>query len=443
MTKSYIHLSDIHFGQEKGGILVIHTDVKERLIEDVSRFVAGLPGGRTAGVIISGDIAYSGKKTEYKQAGEWLDRIAVAAHCAITDIQVVPGNHDIDRKEISRASEWMLEEIAAKGEDILDEFLAAVRDREMLYGRFSAYRPFAEGYDSPLDNEGGLAGDCTVKLAPGRSLRFIGLNTALICSKRDEEGQLLLGARQRVLPISAGEELIVVGHHPLHWLQDSEDARRYLRSRARVFISGHEHMLSVQIDEISEDCDLMMLAAGATVPPTADDIYKYTYNIIEFDWDQGLDALCVTVHPRTWSEEHKIFKADTALLGGKEPKFTLGCPNFRRGSEAVESLTREQGAADKDAVGIQRVEAMDLEMVEDEQEEAAFMSSQYPLLLLRFFRDLAPGQRMAILVRLGVLPDDWPEPLTHAIERHLLDSLKNSGRLDELEAAIDELGKQL
>jgi hypothetical protein len=32
-----------------------------------------------------------------------------------------------------------------------------------------------------------------VELAPGRTLRFIGLNSALICSTTDEEGRLLLG----------------------------------------------------------------------------------------------------------------------------------------------------------------------------------------------------------------------------------------------------------
>lgn len=67
------------------------------------------------------------------------------------------------------------------------------------------------------------------------------------------------------------------------------------------------------------------------------------------------------------------------------------------------------------------------------------VTSIYPLLLLRFFRDLAPGQRMAVLVKLGALPDEFPEPLTHTIECLLLDSLNRNGRLDELEAAINEL----
>jgi len=273
MGKTFIHLSDIHFGQEKGGQIVINDDVKERLIDDVSRVMTTMPDGRASGIIVSGDIAYAGKKEDYILAGAWLDRIAAAAKCKKTDIQVVPGNHDIDRSQIIDPIEVMLQKIVDEGESVLDGYLESKLAREMLYARFRYYQPFAEGYDSPLDKEGGLAGDCTVDLAPGRTLRFIGFNTALICSKNDLEGKLMLGARQRVLPKTPGQELVVFAHHQLHWLQDSDDASRYLKSRARVFISGHEHKPSIQVVPISAGRDLLMIAAGATMPPEA---YTYT-----------------------------------------------------------------------------------------------------------------------------------------------------------------------
>jgi hypothetical protein len=41
MTKEYyrfIHLSDIHFGQERDGTLVIHEDARQKLIEDCADF---------------------------------------------------------------------------------------------------------------------------------------------------------------------------------------------------------------------------------------------------------------------------------------------------------------------------------------------------------------------------------------------------------------------
>jgi Calcineurin-like phosphoesterase len=156
MSVAFVHLSDIHFGQERGGVVVVHDDAKERLIEDVASSVETLPKHRAAG-IITGDTAYAGKAVEYKAAADWLDKVAAAAKCAITDILVVPGNHDIDREQISSSAEWQLSEIETKGETALDKFLANDQDRAILYARFAAYIPFAEAYNCSMDCHGGLA----------------------------------------------------------------------------------------------------------------------------------------------------------------------------------------------------------------------------------------------------------------------------------------------
>ena len=443
MPLALVHLSDIHFGQDKGGRLVIHDDVKERLIDDVSGVVAGLPHVRATGIIVTGDIAYSGKPSEYKTAAAWLDRVARAVGCAITDIQVVPGNHDVDHQKISRATELMLANIAREGEHALDSFLAQDLDRELFYARFHAYRPFAEGYDCPLDREGGMASDRRLAIAPGRHLRFIGLNSALICSRRDKPGQLILGARQRVLPTNPGEELVILCHHPLHWFQDSDDARKYLRSRARVFISGHEHEPAVSLDPVSAGCDLLILSAGAANPADPGDAYNYTYNVIEFDRAPDPDGLNVRVHPRMWSDEIKAFIPDPNGLGRKDPLYTLGCPNFRRGGrtepvreEAVqagitEAAHQEQPALDHDDHGSPTAD-----------EGGEEMPDEFPLLLLRFFRDLSGSQRLRVLVKLGAMPPDWQEPLTHTMERRALDSLKARGQLDLLKKAMDDVERE-
>ena len=84
--------------------------------------VLKLANNRIDGIIVSGDLAYAGLKSEYAEVGKWLDDLAAAAGCKITEIQVVPGNHDINRQD-SRASELMLAEIAEKGESRLDFFL--------------------------------------------------------------------------------------------------------------------------------------------------------------------------------------------------------------------------------------------------------------------------------------------------------------------------------
>ena len=52
MAVAFLHLSDIHFGQEKGGRVLTHKDMRERLLDDVALLVRRLPNGRVDGIII-------------------------------------------------------------------------------------------------------------------------------------------------------------------------------------------------------------------------------------------------------------------------------------------------------------------------------------------------------------------------------------------------------
>lgn len=435
MSVGFVHLSDIHFGQErKDGSLWPHDDAKEQLIKDVAEVVKLLPSGRARGIIVTGDIAYGGLSEEYTQAAAWLDQVAAAAGCEITDIQVVPGNHDINWAEITAATQMMLNEIGEKGEDSLDRFLRADGDRQLLYKRFSAFLPFAEGYRCPLDTNGEHGEQRLVELAPGRSIRFIRYNSALICGKKDVEGRLLLGARQRVLKARPGEELVVLSHHPLHWFQDSEDALRFIRSRARVFISGHEHNPSIKQENVEDGCDLMLLAAGATVPPTSDDKFTYCYNVIEFDWDSCEDGLAVNVRPRAWFDEKKRFGAASSLLGGESYRTVLASPNFKNAPH-IKSDPEHQPSAGfaADTLVIETADATVPKRPENE------MVDSYALLLLRFFRDISPAQRVEILAALGALPPTWQGTLSEPFERMALDELIKAGRGDEVWSRINAI----
>lgn len=451
MPITYVHLSDIHFGQEKGADLIIHNDVKERLIEDAADQVRKHAGGQAKGLIVTGDIAFGGRTKEYKDAGEWLDRLAKAVGCPPTAVKLVPGNHDIDRDRISESCAHLIDEIIKGGEPRLDAFLRNEDDRRALYSRFAAYHPFAMGYNCPLHSIDGIASDSREELAPGRWIRFFGLNSALICSPKDEEGKLILGAAQRVLPMEPGVELVVLCHHPLKWLQDSEDARKYVRGRARVFISGHEHEPDLDIDHVEDGCDLLMLASGATVPPKAENGYTYTYNLLTFDWSEDGDRLSVEVVPRAWNDDAKRFEADDVRLGGHQPKNLLASPNFRRAPRPAQSALPDASTAS--VVAGQAVDKAEVPVAENEvrgptpvgeaeggqspvSDAEGEMSNLFDLVLLRFFRDLTEAQRLKVLVELDALPDDWDEDMTLMMERLLVEDLVKHGRLHDLEESI-------
>lgn len=435
MSLILVHLSDIHFGQERSNKLVeIHKDARERLLDDVGKFAAEIVPKRISGVLVTGDVAYGGKPNEYEEAGQWLDRLTQIIGCSRSDVQVVPGNHDIDWNEISAGVAYLLKEIETHGEDKLNEFLNAPNDREMLYRRFNAYERFADAYNCPLDKAGGGAGDRVVELAPGRRLRFSGLNSALACAKVDTLGKLVLGERQRVLQRNSGEELVVLSHHPMSWMVDGEDANGYIKARARVLVTGHEHKPSARVEHVLEDADLLTIEAGAATPPRSDDEFTYAYNFLEFAWEEEKDALAVTIHPRCWSEERKEFVEDKVRIDPGARSCVLASPRYKEAPR----VPKEQAAA--------LVEAIRPPVIQQESSNGEngtdLMPAEYPDIILRFFRDLAPGQRLKLLVEVGAVPANWNDKLSHGIEKALIDRAIQSGRVADVRTKLDELTEE-
>lgn len=427
MTVSFVHLSDIHFGQEKGGELETHDDVKERLLFDAAQLVKS-QNLSIAGIIVTGDVAFAGKASEFKDAGHWLDRLTKAVGCLETAVQVVPGNHDIDRAEISGGCQLMLESILKDGELKFDKYLNDPIDCEMLYRKLSAYWSFAEGYNCFLDKKGGIASNKVFDLAPGRSIRIMGLNSSLMCWDKEKIGELFLGARQRVLPITAGEELVVLCHHPLHWFNDEKKARGYIRNRARVLMTGHEHKPSVSVNYEKQGRDLLTIASGAAIPPHATDEYGYTYNILTFDWDSDGEALKVSIIPRTWSDDEMDFIADEGLLKETGSPIVLASANFQAAAHQIVPSIPDS----PDEVLYPTEDADRIVIVEE-----TTVPDRFALVLLKFFRDLSPPQRLQILVRLEALPPNWKGTMTHSMERMVVDKLMRDGDLARLEAEIE------
>lgn len=452
MKAVFVHLSDIHFGQEKdGGTDAENADAKRRLIEDACAEVGKL-GGKVHGVIVTGDITYSAKEDEYALAAEWLAQLTNAIGCERTDVQLVPGNHDIDRAKITNTIDSVLYAIREGGDEWLDKHLDNEDDCKVLYERFDTYKGFALDYRCELDLNGGISMSATLDLAPGRAIRFVRLNSALICSSKKEEGKLILGKRQRLLPIEEGVENIVLSHHPLSWFQDSEKVRGYLRGRARVFISGHEHFPKLEIVNVDDRCQLMMLAAGATAPDRIDDKFTYKYNILAFEWDENNDALAVSVNPRTWDSSVARFRRDDVFMYGNDERQVLGSPNFRKGpkqsdqnemavaGELVEESLTAAGeplpGSEISAVGpaatreaeMTNVEAVEAEPTQDIRD-----------LQLRFFQGLSQGKRLKAFVEFGVVAQIKGK-IDHSMERRLFRRAVRQGKTKEivqfLEAAM-------
>lgn len=419
----------------------IHDDVKTQMIEDAAQVVAGLPGAAAQGILVTGDIAQSGTWEQYVVASRWLDELANRIKCPIHRVQMVPGNHDLDRKKLSTGGSQLLDFIRAGGPAEYEKVFSNPTDRATLLARFEDYGRFSFGYRCVLDEEAKYASNLRIEIGPDRWIRFVRLNSSLLCTGEERENppELMIGSRQFTIPKKVREENIVLVHHPLHWYKDAADVRQYVRARARVFITGHEHNPKVDVETIVEGTDVLMLAAGAAVPFRSNETYTYTYNIIEFDWDEMNDALAVTMHPRAWNSLKTCFEADDKRLGGKDPRFILGSPNFRAYEEPV-AINHAMVHAESLAEPV--IDEVPAETAETEEGETPPMPPTvegYELALLQFFRDLVESERLRILVELDAIPSDFDERMTQGVERMLFDWLVGEGRLPEINAQIKKL----
>src|SRR5262249_36124293 len=145
-TFRFVHLSDIHFGQDVGAVHGPHQNVRSELIRDCQER-CGVIGGAD-GILINGDVAFSGKKEQFDRAAAWIGEIAAAVGCSEeTDVRVIPGNHDIDRSQINYFCDTVHEHLRGIDPAGLDAELAKIaaanEDSNPLLPKLNNYRVFA------------------------------------------------------------------------------------------------------------------------------------------------------------------------------------------------------------------------------------------------------------------------------------------------------------
>ena len=303
-----IHLSDIHFRTKRAnGEAVLNADIRDQLIKDVSRLTQ--EGQTFNAVLVSGDLAFSGKPAEYEDARKFLDNVCEAAEIEATEVWMVPGNHDVDRSLIQFGTKQWHQRIknpqAWNRQDILDEVVHLDEDqkRELLLGSLVNYNHFASQYGCATALEPLLYWEApmSIELDGGFILKVRGLNSAFLCNETDQPGPTVMVGRQQALMREEPNVIsLVMCHHPENWLADGGDLLRTLRLRAHIAFFGHEHAADVKNLN-----GLLVLHAGA-VNPEAVEHTTASYNVLSI-WVDKTNQLHAEVQRRIYSHERLRF----------------------------------------------------------------------------------------------------------------------------------------
>ncbi len=302
-----VHLSDIHFTGSSGtSVHDLDAEVRNELLRDAATVTMNL-GGAT-GVLVTGDIAFSGQRAEYERAGSWLLDFCRAIGCPTESVWVVPGNHDVDRKIAdSKVTKTLHESIRSKQGHTLDkelrEILTDDQSAKALLAPIAEYNAFAARFQCSV-TAAKPYWERDLVLPCGTIIRLRGLSSALVSNERDAKNNIVLGQAQVNVHRIDGVEYLTLCHHPPDWLQDQDTVVSHLESKVRMQLFGHKH--SQRVQEINKT---LRVTAGAMHPERSDGGWEPVYNVIEISRldDQRIG---VRLFQRRWHKEDHHFLAD-------------------------------------------------------------------------------------------------------------------------------------
>lgn len=324
----FIHLSDIHFRHRRSGTKYdLDKELRSELSKDAKQRLENIGTGKTDAVLITGDIAYSGKKPEYETASEWLKEFCLIVGCKREDVKTTPGNHDVDRSvvENSHILEMIHQDLRPNDENDVDSRLEKwLRDdlaASVLFSPLKEYNEFANPFGCYVGPEN-LSWNYDFYLNDGSILRLHGLNSTLVSDRFDNDGEnrLTLGSIQANIIREEGVEHMILCHHPPQWIRGQDRFEDTLSAKARIQLFGHKHRQ--RADQINES---LRLSAGAVHPDRDERNWEPRYNLFKIEVNgQGYDRyLKVTVYPRIWSDTEFKFKADYEQNGSECKLFSL------------------------------------------------------------------------------------------------------------------------
>ena len=323
---NWLHISDIHLhaGREWSQDVVLKAMCKNisqlRSEEKVLDFV-----------LVTGDIAFSGKSEEYRLAEEFFEDFQAASGVPRKRIYCIPGNHDIDRTRQKLCFRGALSSLSNTSS--VDEFLAGGEELATLLTRQENYRQFQDsaflGQDRSLTQDGlGYVSRIAVEEV---QFAIVALDSSwLAAGGIEDHGRLLIGERQAIdaLELALNDDprphvILGMAHHPFHLLQEFDrlPVQNRLEEVLDFYHCGHLHSPNTRIvGPVGTNC--LTIAAGAAFESRE---AHNAYSIVQLDLLRAERKVEVFQYNRTIgafslvaSQDYPITVAPVATCGVNE-----------------------------------------------------------------------------------------------------------------------------
>ncbi len=312
---AFIHLSDIHFHKSSGNEGDIDEELRNTLRTDL-KLNAKNNLCKIEGILVGGDIAFSGQEKEYEIAKDFFKDMVSDLGIDEKNIYCVPGNHDVNQ-ELTKSSISLLnaqtEIEKAKTLDsadlLLEKYIEDPASPDLLFKSIENYNNFVAAYRCNINHKK-LTWTAEFPLDNDMRLKIWGMNSCIISSYLDQKNnaairEMIIGQRQ----IPSYEDNVIwvsLCHHPIECWKFADEIQAKLDKRIDIQLYGHKHE-----QKINKGSDRLVLGAGAAQPPRGKP-WNPRYNWISFECIKKDDGryIKVKIFPRVLSEDRNNFEPD-------------------------------------------------------------------------------------------------------------------------------------
>ena len=312
----WLHISDLHMRESE---VASRRAVLSAMLDEIRRRSA--TGTQVDFVVATGDLAFSGRGSEYELVAEFLGDLVAAARISADNVFCVPGNHDVQRERSKMCFRGARSEIQSQGD--VYRILEDDDERENLLRRQENYRAFEDGFLGDQDRtytEDTLAYVSQVEVDDLR-IAIIGLNSSWLSEGgASDKGKLLIGESQVTSAIDiarayAPHVVLCLQHHPFDLLQrfDRRAVQRRLEGECDFVHYGHLHDPEVTV-AVVEKQRCLTITAGASFESR---VFRNTFTTVEFDPLAGkIEVAFVQYNPQTSTYEYESRKELDHQIGG-------------------------------------------------------------------------------------------------------------------------------
>ncbi|GAA6530170.1 hypothetical protein LPYR103PRE_21430 [Segatella asaccharophila] len=283
MKIGIIQLSDIHF---KGGKNLV-IDYKQAFqkacltyVKDCMKII----------VVISGDIAFSGKKGEYdiaytffKDAEQVIRKEAIWINSF--DYVIVPGNHDCDFSTGNEVRNIVISSVCTEDELKEDELIKCCLCPQKEFWKF--YSRLVENKKDPKIS---YKESFPLTVNPNFDIELHCYNTSLLSQLKETQGTLIVPTNCYLNTETNHRNLVIsIFHHNPSWLSantpknNKKNFEAHLLKESDIVMCGHEHSPQhIEVSNINSSSQITYLES-----PAFQEDGKSEFNILKFNTENN------------------------------------------------------------------------------------------------------------------------------------------------------------